>query len=288
MLGCRLHTMCYVAIVTTLVWVTVCSAEFKTVAGSDALRINFCAFDIGRDYESADSLFAECSMNTDEGVRTRALWDYSSEASPLWPLPDMLSWLDMPSDVVLLSSHGAQWEGLAMEAYDDIDNRDAVFDNYIDQGTYGYDEIGTKGVASANSPTGFFYFITAKPSLLEQHSPCNARSIIMVAASNSDSFHDVWGAGAHIGYDYSPQSDHAKEHISRVFCRLRGLGGRTTRSSGEVINGLPVTQRGRTDLVINPAVEEMYPSHHTVLDGEFTGGYVQFDTALTTEGSRSS
>ena len=265
-----------VAIGVFVLIVAAAAADYESIKASNALRINFCPYDVGKDWESADTTFVECQFFT--GGRTRALWAWSSTATPVWPLEDMLDWLSMPSDLILLSSHGSPDHGLAMEAYDSPGNRDTAYQQYITSGSYTYNEIG-KAAAEGSG----YYFITAKPSLLEQHSPCNARSIIMVAASNSDSFHDVWGAGAHIGYDYSPQSDHAKEHISRVFCRLRGLGGRTTRSSGEVISGLPVTQRGRTDLVINPAVEEMYPPHHTGLDGEFTGGYVQFGAALTRE-----
>jgi len=277
----RVTTQIMVLAIGVFVLIAVAAAaDYESIEASNALRINFCPYDIGKDWESADTTFVECQLFTGAG-RMRALWAWSSTASPVWPLEDMLGWLSMPSDLILLSSHGLPYHGLAMEAYDSPDNRDAVYEQYITSGSYSYDEIG-----KAASERSGYYFVTAKPALPEQNSPCNGRSIIMVAACYSDYWRFSWGSLseiAHIGYDYSPQSDHVKEHISRVFCRLRGLGGRTMRSSGEAISGLPVTQRGRTDLVINPAVEEMYPPHHTELDGEFTGAYVQFGAALTTE-----
>ena len=250
---------------------TACGQEYCAVGGSLGLRINFCPEDIGIDYEGPDSLFRKCSFDTMYRQLAFAISDSAAPSVPMW---FALVLLEQPSDLVLLSSHGDCSQGLAVEGYSDRVSRNAVVDDYLASGEYAVEEIGFIDAFP-------YYYITAKPSLLEQHSPCNARSIIMVAASNSDSFHDVWGAGAHIGYDYSPQSDHAKEHISRVFCRLRGLGGRTTRSSGEVISGLPVTQRGRTDLVINPAVESVYPDQgHTFTSWEYHTAWIEFDTAV--------
>ncbi len=119
---------------------------------------------------------------------------------------------------------------------------------------------------------------------MSTHSNLSSRSILMVAACFSDDWRLSWTSGSYIGYGYEVPSSTATSEIEQVFEWLGGAAGRENRNTGEVISGLTCTPRGNTELVISPAVLEMYPYHHTELNSDFYGAYVEFDTGIEIEG----
>lgn len=255
-------------------------AQFSTVSGSTAGLCQFAFYHYQEDANAFRHAVADQGIELPPDNQLVISDPYTTPEPPTGSptVQSFLALVERSPDVLLISSHGDDSGNyLLVEGYSSAELRNERLQDLEEQYSGWLDsfsivddpdyEVDVWGIAVHRGLCTYDFD--------------NDRAIVFAGFCHGGDWLDAWGAGAAVGYTGSEFTWHSA--IDTFFVRLNGERGREKRCTGEALPD-SFELAGSPDIVLSPAVEEMYPPHHTGLDGEFTGGSVQFDTALMPEG----
>ena len=253
----------------------------RTVEGSLGVVVDSRTFIEGTSYhgEPAELTLQEHHFS----YHKRVVNGCATDTIPTFSIGAAQYFMERYADVVLWCSTGAPETeldpgGLVVEYYINHVHRDSVYNRYLRRGIYGQSEI-------FRTTHGAYHVIGVRPDFIDNHCRFAPLSIMMSSSCQSDDWHEAWGCGAHLGYpDEVSVVETARAEIDTVFTRMSGLRGTTMRASEHLGTGLTCVRRGATDLVLSPAVVDIYPPPDHVFEGSTVSGYVDFDTAIDVDG----
>lgn len=177
--------------------------------------------------------------------------------------------------VIHISSHGNR-EALGVEAFASEADRDRAFARYSAQPEY-------NGLIGAGGTSNGIPCILIRSAAIRAWSR-NEKTIVYVAACNSEGLNQYWNARDRLAYDDQPGDRDATADARRFYERMQGLRDRGERNrSREVrhacagINHLVHSGNGRT--VLAPIVVEWAPEG-PLAPNQAANGYVEFDSTV--------